>query len=52
MRGLTRETAAPEIAALRAAAVAAGRPDPGEPADLPADFSHPFHWAGFVLVGV
>ncbi len=52
VRGLTRETAAPEIAALRAAAVAAGRPDPGEPADPPADFSHPFHWAGFVLVGV
>ena len=52
VKGLTRATAAPEIAALRAAAVAAGRPDPGAPDDVPADFSHPFHWAGFVLIGV
>ena len=52
VRGLTRETAAPEIAALRAAAVTVGRPDPGAPDDVPADFSHPFHWAGFVLIGV
>ena len=51
VKGLTRATAAPEIAALRAAAVAAGRPDPGDPDDVPADFSHPFHWAGFVLIG-
>ncbi len=51
VRGLTSATAVPEIAALRAAAVAAGRPDPGEPGDVPADFSHPFHWAGFVLLG-
>ncbi len=52
VKGLTQATAAPEIAALRAAAVAAHRPDPGAPDDLPADFSHPFHWAGFVLIGV
>ena len=51
VRGLSRTTAAPEIEALRAAAVAAGRPDPGEPDDVPGDFSHPFHWAGFVLLG-
>ena len=51
VKGLTRATVTPEIAALRAAAVAAGRPDPGEPDDVPADFSHPFHWAGFVLIG-
>lgn len=52
VKGLTRDTAAPEIAALRAAAVAAGRPDPGAPDDVPTDFSHPFYWAGFVLIGV
>ena len=40
VRGLTRETAAPEIAALRAAAVAAGRPDPGEPARRRPRTSH------------
>ena len=51
VRGLTSATAVPEIAALRAAAVAAGRADPGEPANVPAEFSHPFHWAGFVLLG-
>ena len=26
--------------------------DPGAPADVPADFSHPYHWAGFVLIGL
>ncbi len=52
VKALTRATAEPEIAALRAAAVAAGRPDPGAPDDVPDEFSHPFHWAGFVLIGV
>jgi CHAT domain-containing protein len=52
VRGLTRESAGPELAALREAAVAAGRPDPGAPAGVPEDFSHPYHWAGFVLIGL
>ena len=52
LRGLTLESAAPEIDALRAAAKAEGRDDPGAPANPPEDFSHPYHWAGFVLIGV
>ena len=52
VRGLTRETALPEIEALRDAAVAAGRDRPPAPTDVPADFSHPYHWAGFVLIGL
>ena len=47
VRGLTRETVAPELDALREAAPA----DPGD-ADVPDDFSHPYHWAGFVLIGL
>lgn len=52
VRGLTWAGAQPELAALRATAVAAGRPEPADPVKPPVDFSHPYHWAGFVLIGV
>jgi CHAT domain len=52
VRGLTLASAEPEFEALRAAAVAEGRPEPQLPPATPDDFSHPYHWAGFVLIGL
>jgi CHAT domain-containing protein len=51
VRGLTLASAQPEIEALQQAAKAAGRPAPTLPDKPPQDFSHPYHWAGFVLIG-
>jgi CHAT domain-containing protein len=52
VRGLPLISAQEELGALRDAAKAAGRPAPQLPPAPPTDFSHPYHWAGFVLIGV
>jgi CHAT domain-containing protein len=50
LRTLSAEAAAADLADLRAAAERAGHPVAA--GDLPADLSHPRHWAPFTLVGL